>query len=138
MNPERRDFLNLLSPPGRSNSDEAAWKLGFEPDHIAILVNERMLDPLGNPPPGSMKFFFTADIEQKKNDRKWMAKATERIRLKIKDKNERAAKSRTCFDLRGIQSSILLLGKWPWHRFYILLSSSKIECCAPFIAALSR
>jgi hypothetical protein len=41
-----------------------------------------------------MKFFFTADIEQKKNDRKWMSKATELIRLKIKDKNERAAKSR--------------------------------------------
>ena len=30
MNPERRDFLNLLSPPGRSNADETAWKLGFE------------------------------------------------------------------------------------------------------------
>jgi hypothetical protein len=52
-----------------------------------------MLDPLGDPPPGSMKFFFTADIEQKKNDRKWMNKATERIRLKINDKNERTAKS---------------------------------------------
>ena len=94
MNPERRDFLNLLSPPGRSNTDETAWKLGFEPDHIAILVSEGMLKPLGNPPPGSMKFFFTAEIEQKKNDRKWMTKATERIRLKIKDKNERAARSR--------------------------------------------
>jgi hypothetical protein len=98
MNPERRDFLNLLSPPGRSNSDEAAWKLGFEPDHIAILVNEGMLKPLGNPPPGSMKFFFTADIEEMKKDRKWMGKATELIRKKIKDKNERAAKSRA---LRG-------------------------------------
>ena len=98
MNPERRDFLNLHSPPGRSNSDETAWKLGFEPDHIAILVNEGMLKPLGNPPPGSMKFFFTADIEEMKKDRKWMGKATELIRKKIKDKNERAAKSRA---LRG-------------------------------------
>jgi hypothetical protein len=42
-----------------------------------------------------MKFFFTADIEQKKNDLKWMTKATELIRLKVKDKNERAAKNRT-------------------------------------------
>jgi hypothetical protein len=102
MNPERRDFLNLHSPPGRSSTDEAAWKLGFEPDHITILVNEGMLDPLGNPPPGSMKFFFTADIEEKKNDRKWMNKATERIRLKIKDKNERAAESRA---LKGFPKS---------------------------------
>ena len=98
MNPERRDFLNLLSPPGRSNSDEAAWKLGFETDHITILVNAGMLKPLGNPPPGSMKFFFTADIEQKKNNLKWMNKATELIRLKIKDKNERAARSRALKD----------------------------------------
>jgi hypothetical protein len=95
MNPERRDFLNLLSPPGRSSVAETAWKLGFDADHITILVSAGLLKPLGNPPPGSMKFFFTADIEQKKNDLKWMTKATELIRLKVKDKNERAAKNRT-------------------------------------------
>jgi hypothetical protein len=95
MNPERKDFLNLLSPPGRSSAAETAWKLGFDTDHITILVSAGLLKPLGSPPPGSMKFFFTADVEQKKNDLKWMTKATELIRLKIKDKNERAAKNRT-------------------------------------------
>jgi len=65
-------------------------------------VSAGLLKPLGNPPPGSMKFFFTADIEQKKNDLKWMTKATELIRLKIKDKNERAAINRT---LKGSVSS---------------------------------
>jgi hypothetical protein len=41
-----------------------------------------------------VKFFLTAEIEQKKGDARWMNKATELIRLKVKDKNERAAKNR--------------------------------------------
>jgi hypothetical protein len=94
MNPERKEFLNLLSPPGRINATETAWKLGFEPDHIPILVSAGLLKPLGHPPPGAMKFFLTAEIEQKKSDAKWMTKATELIRLKVKDKNERAAINR--------------------------------------------
>jgi hypothetical protein len=94
MNPERREFLNLASPPGRFNATETAWKLGFEPDHVPILVSAHLLKPLGNPPPGAMKFFLAAEIEQKKNDAKWMNKATEAIRLKIKDKNDRAAHNR--------------------------------------------
>ncbi|MBU6411565.1 MAG: hypothetical protein KGR98_14370 [Verrucomicrobia bacterium] len=95
MNPERKEFLNLLSLPGRINATEAAWRLGFEPDHVSILVSAGLLKPLGNPPAGAMKFFLAADIEQKKADAKWFTKASEAIRLKWKDKNERAAKSRT-------------------------------------------
>ena len=95
MNPERKEILNLISLPGRMNAAEAAWRLGFEPDHIPILVSAGQLKPLGNPPPGAVKFFLTAEIEQKKGDARWMNKATELIRLKVKDKNERAAKSRT-------------------------------------------
>jgi hypothetical protein len=62
---------------------------------LAILVSAGQLKPLGNPPPGAVKFFLTVEIEQKKGDARWLNKATERVRLKIKDKNERAAKSRT-------------------------------------------
>jgi hypothetical protein len=62
---------------------------------VPILVTAGQLKPLGNPPPGAVKFFLTAEIEQKKGDARWMNKATELIRLKVKDKNERAAKSRT-------------------------------------------
>jgi hypothetical protein len=94
MNPERRDILNLVSLPGRINAAETAWRLGFEPDHIPILVCAGQLKPLGNPPPGAVKFFLAIEIEQKKSDARWMNKASEIIRLKIKDKNERAAKTR--------------------------------------------
>ena len=94
MNPERKEILNLISLPGRMNAAEAAWRLGFEPDHIPILVTAGQIKPLGNPPPGAVKFFLTTEIEQKKGDARWMNKATELIRLKVKDKNERAAKNR--------------------------------------------
>ena len=47
-----------------------------------------------NPPPGAVKSFLTAEIEQKKGDARWLNKATELVRLKVKDKNDRAAKSR--------------------------------------------
>jgi len=96
MNPadERREFLNLLSPPGRFNATETAWKLGFEPEHIPMLIHAGLLKPLGNPTQGAVKYFLAAEIEQKKNDAKWMNKATEAIRLKIKDKNDRAARNR--------------------------------------------
>jgi hypothetical protein len=94
MNPERKEFLNLLSLPGRISATEAAWKLGFETDHITILTSAGLLKPLGHPPPGAMKFFAAVEIEQKKNDAKWLTKASEVIRLKWKDKNERAARNR--------------------------------------------
>jgi hypothetical protein len=66
MNPERKEILNLVSLPGRINAVETAFRLGFEPDHIPILVSDGLLKPLGNPPPGSVKFFLAAEIEQKK------------------------------------------------------------------------
>jgi hypothetical protein len=95
MNPERKEILNLLSLPGRISAAEAAWRLGFETDHITILISAGMLKPLGHPPPGSMKFFAAVEIEQVRIDAKWLNKASEVIRLKWKDKNERAAKNRS-------------------------------------------
>ncbi len=94
MNPERKEFLNLISLPGRVNAAETAWRLGFEPDHIPILVSAGLLKPLGNPPAGAVKFFLAIEVEQKKADAKWMTKASEVIRLKWKEKNERAARNR--------------------------------------------
>jgi len=49
---------------------------------------------LGDPPPGAMKYFLWSEIEELKNNKRWMAKATEFVRLKIKDKNEQAAQNR--------------------------------------------
>src|SRR6059036_3047723 len=50
MNPERKEILNLPVLPGRLTPAEAAWRLGFEPDHITVLVSLGLLKPLGHPP----------------------------------------------------------------------------------------
>ena len=94
MNPERKEILSLPVLPGRLTPAEAAWRLGFEPDHITSLVNLGLLKPLGHPAASTIKYFASIEIEALRNDPKWLAKATDALRQKWKLKNE-AAKRRT-------------------------------------------
>ena len=94
MNPERKDILSLPVLPGRLTPAEAAWRLGFEPDHIPVLVSLGLLKPLGHPAASTVKYFASIEIEALRNDSKWLAKATDALRHKWTLKNE-AAKRRT-------------------------------------------
>jgi len=94
MNPERKEILSLPVLPGRLTPAEAAWRLGFEPDHITVLVSLGLLKPLGHPAASTIKYFASIEIEALRNDPKWLAKATDALRHKWKLKNE-AAKKRT-------------------------------------------
>jgi hypothetical protein len=94
MNPERKEILSLPVLPGRLTPAEAAWRLGFEPDHIPILVSFGLLRPLGHPTASTVKYFASVEIDALRNDPKWLAKATDALRQKWKLKNE-AAKKRT-------------------------------------------
>ena len=94
MNPERKEILNLPVLPGRLTPAEAAWRLGFEPDHITSLVSLGLLKPLGHPAASTIKYFASIEIEALRNDPKWLANATDALRQKWKLKNE-AAKRRT-------------------------------------------
>lgn len=94
MNPERKEILALPCLPGRLTPAETAWRLGFEPDHISILVKLGLLKPLGRPPASAVKYFASIEIEALRNDPKWLAKASDALREKWKAKNERAANSR--------------------------------------------
>ena len=94
MNPERKEILSLPVLPGRITPAEAAWRLGFEPDHIPILVSLGLLKPLGHPTASTVKYFASVEIETLRNNPKWLAKATDALRHKWKLKNE-AAKRRT-------------------------------------------
>jgi hypothetical protein len=95
MNPERKDFLSLPTLPGRLNPSEAAWRLGFEPHDIPILIRAGLLKPLGRPPASSVKYFASIEIEELKRDAKWLAKATDALRHHWKVKNERTAQNRS-------------------------------------------
>ncbi len=96
MNPERKEFLSLATLPGRLNPNETAWQLGFEPHDIPILVSFGLLKPLGHPPASSVKYFASTEIEALKRDAKWLAKASDALRNHWKQKNERAARNRSC------------------------------------------
>ena len=93
MNPERKEILTLQTLPGRLTPAETAWRLGFEPDHIPILVSLGLLKPLGHPAASTVKYFASVEIEALRNDPKWLARATDALRQKWKTKNE-AARSR--------------------------------------------
>jgi len=95
MNPERKEFLSLPTLPGRFNPSEAAWRLGFEPHDIPILIRVGLLKPLGRPPANSVKYFAGIEIEELKRDAKWLAKASDALRHHWKLKNEQAAQTRS-------------------------------------------
>jgi hypothetical protein len=92
MNPERKEILTLPVLPGRLTPAETTWRLGFEPDHIPILVNLGLLKPLGHPTASTVKYFASVEIETLRNDPKGLAKATDALRHKWKLKNEAAKK----------------------------------------------
>lgn len=92
MDPEREKFLNLKTPPARLNVEQAAWYLGFAPHEIPVLVTKRLLMPLGRTGPGTVKCFALVSLEELRNDRKWLARATETIVDHWRNKNARKAK----------------------------------------------
>jgi hypothetical protein len=46
---------------------------------VPILVAVRLLKPLGNPPPNSIKLFATTDVLVLVKDRSWLAKVTNAV-----------------------------------------------------------
>jgi hypothetical protein len=94
MNDELKAFLNLATLPARFNKEQAAGYLGFEPDHLTLLMQKGLLKPLGRPALNSGKFFARVELEKLKNDKEWLSKATLAISLHWQIKNARKAKGR--------------------------------------------
>jgi alpha-L-fucosidase 2 len=49
--------------PARLTVEQAAWVLNCQPHDVPVLVAERLLKPLGNPPVNGIKFFATSEVE---------------------------------------------------------------------------
>ena len=94
MNDGLKDFLNLATLPARFSKEQTAGYLGFEPEHIPLLIQKGLLKPLGRPVQNSEKFFAKVDLDKLKNDREWLSKATAAISLYWQIKNARKAKGR--------------------------------------------
>jgi hypothetical protein len=79
MNQDVERFLNLHDPPGRLTKEQAAWKLGFTPDEITVLIAKNLLKPLGHPAHNGQKYFLTSTLEDLRRDEKWYSKASDAI-----------------------------------------------------------
>lgn len=61
--------------------------LNCQPHDIPVLVVARLLKPLGNPQPNSVKYFATLDVLELMQDRTWLAKITNAVSQHWKQKN---------------------------------------------------
>jgi len=89
MNQDVERFLNLQNPPGRVTREQAAWKLGFTPDEITILIAKNLLKPLGHPAHNGQKYFLNSTLEDLRRDEKWYSKASDAIGDHWRYKNSR-------------------------------------------------
>ncbi len=93
MREDQHRFLTLFGQlPARLTAEQAAWVLNCQAHDVPILVAARLLKPLGNPPPNSVKFFAAAEVVEQAKDRTWLAKVTNALNQHWQSKN--AAKRR--------------------------------------------
>lgn len=62
--------------PARLNVEQAAWVLNCQQHDIAILMSNRLLKPLGKPPPNGIKYFASMTVVELAKDEQWLSKAT--------------------------------------------------------------
>ena len=88
MKEEQQRFLSLLGQlPARLTAEQAAWVLNCQPHDVPILVAARLLKPLGNPPPNSVKFFAASELLELAKDRAWVVKVTNGLNQHWQNKN---------------------------------------------------
>ena len=86
---ERDKFLNRKSHPARLTMEETAWALGFSAHEIPVLIAGKLLKPLGNPAPNTMKWFAADEVEELRHDRTWLSRATDAMMVHWRGKNAR-------------------------------------------------
>ena len=90
MKDDQHQFLRLLGQlPARLTAEQAGWVLNCQPHDIPALVAAKLLKPLGNPSPNTIKFYATADLLELMQDRNWLVRVTSTINLHWHNKNVR-------------------------------------------------
>ena len=88
MKEEQNQFLRLLGQiPARLTAEETAWVLNCQPHDIPVLVVARLLKPLGNPQPNSVKYFASVEVLELAKDRTWLARMTNALNQYWQRKN---------------------------------------------------
>jgi len=88
MKEEQNQFLRLLGQlPARLTAEQVALVLNCQSHDVPVLVAARLLKPLGNPPPNSVKFFAATEVLEQAKDRAWLAKVTNALNQHWRLKN---------------------------------------------------
>jgi hypothetical protein len=88
MREEQQQFLRLLGQlPARLTAEQAGWVLNCQPHDVPALVAAKLLKPLGNPSPNTIKFYATADLLEQMKDRNWLVRVTTTINQHWHNKN---------------------------------------------------
>jgi hypothetical protein len=88
MRDDQHRFLMLLGQlPARLTAEQAAWVLNCQSHDVPVLVMARLLKPLGNPTPNSVKYFAAMEVLELAKDRTWLAKVTNAVGQHWKEKN---------------------------------------------------
>jgi hypothetical protein len=70
MSEDQHRFMTLLRQvPARLTAEQAAWVLNCQAHDVPVLVAARLLKPLGNPPPNSVKYFAASEVLEQVKDR---------------------------------------------------------------------
>ena len=88
MREDQYRFVTLLGQASAClTSEQTAWAINCQPYDVPVLVAARLLKPLGNPPPNSVKYFATSDVLELSRDRTWLSKATNALNQYWQHKN---------------------------------------------------
>ena len=88
MKEEQNQFLRLLGQiPARLTAEQTAWVLNCQPYDVPVLVAARLLKPLGNPQPNSVKYFASVEVLELAKDRAWLARMTNAVNQHWQRKN---------------------------------------------------
>ena len=90
MRDEHNRLLTLLGQaPARLTAEQVACVLNCQPHDVPTLVRAKLLKPLANPAPNSVKYFATADLMEFTKDRNWLVRVTGAIYQYWQGKNAR-------------------------------------------------
>lgn len=99
MRDDQHQFLMLLGQlPARLTAEQAAWVLNCQPHDVPVLVAARLLKPLGNPLPNSVKYFATCELVELMKDRAWLARMTGALNQYWQRKNSARKTKLNAFD----------------------------------------
>jgi len=105
MKEDQSQLLRLIGQlPARLYSEQVASVLNCHQHDVPILVAARLLKPLGNPPPNSVKYFAALEVLEQAKDRTWLAKVTNALNQHWQKKN--AAKRKPSVGIRGERPAI--------------------------------